>query len=311
MHRPPLPLLQMYAAGPYSSVIRITGFARPAVRWLPARIVLLLLISAVTLSGQKPAPADIQSEEADPAALIRRASANEVAALQSPDYFRYMETLEWKWGTETREVIETTQGRADRIVQFNHEPLSPDQASKQERRLRKLLRDHDAVRHEISDQNAELKRRISMMQAFPLAFTFTPAGEEDGLLKFRFRPSGSFSPQDRQTQVYRGMQGTVWVEPNQERLVRIDGTLTRNVFFGWGIFGKLYKGGTYRIEQTQVEPGKWRIKTLDLNLKIRVIFNTSRLLRNEHDTEFRPAPPGTTYQEALKILLGTPAGPDR
>lgn len=274
-------------------------------------IALLLLICGVTLSGQKPEPPGIQSEEADPGALIQRASANEVAAMQSPDYFRYRETLEWKWGTETREVIETSQGRADRIVQFNHEPLSPDQTSKQERRLRKLLHDHHAVRHEIDEQTAETKRRISMMQAFPLAFTFTPDGEEDGLLKFSFRPNHSFSPRDRQTQVYRGMQGTVWVEPDQKRLVRIDGILTRNVSFGWGIFGKLYKGGRYRIEQTQVEPGEWRITALDLDLKIRVLFNTSRLLRNEHNTGFRPTPPETTYQEALKNLLGAPAGPDR
>lgn len=292
-------------------MIRITGFARPAQRWLPIRLLLSVLMFSFMLSSQQPEHPDIQSEEADPAVLIQRASANEVAALQSSDYFRYMETLEWKWGAETREVIETAQGRADRIVKFNHEPLSPDQASKQERRLQKLLRDRDAVRHEIEDQHAEVKRRISMMQAFPLAFTFTPEGEEDGLLKFSFRPNGSFSPKDRQTQVYRGMQGTVWVEPHQQRLVRIDGTLTRNVSFGWGIFGKLYKGGTYRIEQRQVEPGIWRISTLDLDLKIRVLFNTSRLMRNEHNTEFRPTPPEMTYEKALKILLGPPAGPDR
>lgn len=292
-------------------MIRITGFARPSQRWLPIRLLVSVLMFSFALSGQQPEHPDIQSEEADPAALIQRASANEVAALQSPDYFHYRETLEWKWGTEKRAVIETAQGRADRIVKFNHEPLSPDQALKQERRLRKLLRDHDAVRHEIEDQRAEVKRRISMMQAFPLAFTFTPEGQEDGLLKFSFRPNGSFSPKDRQTQVYRGMQGTVWVEPNQQRLVRIDGTLTRNVSFGWGIFGKLYKGGTYRIEQKQVEPGIWRISKLELDLKIRALFNTSRLLRKEHNGEFRATPPETTYEDALKILLGSPAGPDR
>jgi len=278
---------------------------------LPIRLLSCLLIFAAIPSGQKSASPGIQSEGSDPAALIRRASANEVAALRSPEHFRYREMLQWKWGTETRDVMETPQGRADRIVQFNHEPLSPDQALKQQRRLQKLLRDNDAVRHEIEDQNVEVKRRISMMQAFPLAFVFTPEGKEDGLLKFSFHPNGSFSPKDRQTQVYRGMQGTVWVEPNQKRLVRIDGTLTKNVSFGWGIFGKLYKGGTYRIEQTQVESGQWRITTLDLDLKIRVLFNTSRLLRNEHNTGFHPTPPGTTYQDAVKILLGSPARPDR
>lgn len=261
------------------------------------------LICVCVLSSQEETRPDAQEHESA-AALINQAAENEVAALQTTEYLRYRETLEWKWGTETRDVIATPEGRAERIVRFNDQPLARDQQQKQEQRLKKLMSDPDAARHELEDQKAELKRRVALMKAFPGAFIFTPDGEEDGKLKFSFRPTGSFSPHDRESQIYRGLEGTVWVEPRQKRLTRIDGVVTRNVSFGWGVFGKLYKGGRYVIEQTQVEAGEWQITRLDLDLKIRVFLSTSRLLRNEANSDFSPVPAGTTYKQALELLLG-------
>jgi hypothetical protein len=271
----------------------------------------LLLSIAVTFPSLTYAWAASRQKAEDPLALIERCAGNEMEALQSPAYFRYSERLEWPWGSETRRVVETAEGRADRIVAFNDQPVGIDQSAKEERRLKKLLRDPKAVHRERDEQASETRRRLHMMQAFPRAFVFEPAGEEEGLLKFSFRPNHSFSPQDRETQVYRGMEGTVWVEPNRERLVRIDGTLTRDVSFGWGIFGRLHKGGHYFIEQTQVSAGTWRVTRLVLDLKIRTFFDTSRLLRKERDTRFRVTREGMTYTEAVESLLETAAGPDR
>jgi hypothetical protein len=273
-------------------------------------LLILLLVMAAT-PAPNAARAKHRDQEIDPAELIQRASENQVSALQSAAYFHYFERLEWSWGSETREVIETPQGRADRIVQFDDRPLAPDQVAKQGDRLSLLLRDPKAVRHEIEDQKAELKRRIKMMKAFPSAFVFEPEGEQHGLLKFEFRPNRSFSPKDRETQVYRAMQGTVWVDPEQEMLTSIDGVLTRDVSFGWGILGRLHKGGHYRVEQREVEPGVWRITTLNLDLKLRVFLDTYHMLRKEENTEFTPTPARTSYRNAVETLLESPAEPDR
>jgi hypothetical protein len=292
-------------------VIRVTRFRGTLPACTTRCVLVLLLIAMATPLAENAAPAKHRHQEIDPAELIRRASYNEVSALQSPGHFRYFERLEWSWGSETRDVMETPQGRADRIVQFDDQPLAPDQAAKQERRLALLLRDAKAARHEMEDQRAELKRRIKMMKAFPSAFIFELEGEQDGLLEFSFRPNRSFSPKDRETQVYRGMQGTVWVDPEQEMLTRIDGTLTRDVSFGWGIFGRLHKGGHYHLEQRQVEPGVWRITTLALDLKLRVFLDTYRLLRRERNMQFTPMAPDITYTRAVETLLESPAEPDR
>ena len=188
-------------------------------------------------------------------ALIARATEHELHALESPTPFQFQERLEWIWGTETRSVIETAEGRADRIVLFGDKPLTPEQQARQERRLEKLLSDRDAVKNELQDQKPETQRRIRMVKAFPMAFLFDFAGRENGLLRFNFHPNPEFSPKDRETQMYRGMEGTMLVEPVQERIVQVEGKLVKDVSFGWGIFGRLYKGGIYEIAQTQLSPG--------------------------------------------------------
>ena len=272
------------------------------VQRLCAVLFITLMVCAAAAAQSAPTPAT--NEQLD---LISRATENELQALESPVPFRYQERLEWPWGTETRSVIETSEGRADRIVQFSGEPLSSEQQAKQERRLKKLLSDHDAVKNELQDQKAETQRRIRMVKAFPRAFFFDFAGREHGLLRFDFHPNPEFSPKDRETQMYRGMEGKVWVEPAHERIVQVEGKLVKDVSFGWGIVGRLNKGGIYEISQTQLSPGVWRITTLNVDVKGRMfLLNSFRFMRRESNSHFRPVSASLTYPAAVQTLLAAP-----
>src|SRR4029077_14981492 len=103
-------------------------------------LVLLLL----ALTGDIAAQAWRKPPQAtDYLAMIERAAQNETEALESPLPFQFMERLTWSWGSETRSVIETSDGRADRIVLMFDEPLRPDQQEKQKRRLGKVRRERD------------------------------------------------------------------------------------------------------------------------------------------------------------------------
>ncbi|MGZ4874115.1 MAG: hypothetical protein ACXV5R_03005 [Candidatus Angelobacter sp.] len=272
---------------------------------------LYALFYIALLTGTALAQKTRHPASADHLALIARAADRELIELESPTPFEYQERLEWIWGSETRSVIETPEGRADRIVLFGDEPLSPVHQARQRHRLEKLLSDRDAVKGELSDQKAETQRRLRMVQAFPRAFFFDFVGPENGLLRFNFRPDPEFSPRDRETQMYRGMEGTVWIEPVQERIVQIRGKLVKDVTFGWGIFGRLNKGGIYEIAQTQLSPGTWRITALNVDMKGKVfLFDTFRFLRKESNSRFQPVSPLMTYQSAVKTLLATPTPPD-
>lgn len=266
----------------------------------------LLCFGLLTGTALAQKPAQPASEEQ--LALIARASEHERAELENPKPYRYQERLDWNWGSETRSVIETAEGRADRIVLFNGEPLSPEQQAKQQHRLEKLLSDHDALKSELKDQKSETQRRIRTVKAFPKAFIFDYAGVEKGVRRFNFRPNPDFSPKDRETQMYRGMEGSVWIEPKQERIVRIEGMLVKDVSFGWGIVGHLNKGGIYEISQTQLAPEKWRITKLDVDLKGKMfLFNSFRFQRKETNSRFQLISPEMTYTEAVNELLASPA----
>ncbi len=57
--------------------------------------------------------------------------------------------------------------------------------------------------------------------------------------------------------VFTGMQGEMLVDETACRLAKIDGTLFKEVNFGWGILGRLYKGGRFFVEQAEVTPSHW------------------------------------------------------
>ena len=275
------------------------------IAWVKPSLHALLWFGLLTATalGQKTAHPATEEQ----LALITRAAERERAELENPKPYRYQERLDWNWGSETRSVIETAEGRADRIVLFKGEPLSPEQQAKQQHRLEKLLSDRDTLKNELKDQKSETQRRIRIVRAFPMAFFFDYAGLDKGLLRFNFRPDPDFSPKDRETQMYRGMEGSVWIEPAQERIVRIEGILVKDVNFGWGIVGHLNKGGIYEIAQTQLSPGKWRITKLNVDLKGKTfLINSFRFQRKETNSRFQPVSSELTFQEAVQELLAAP-----
>ena len=48
------------------------------------------------------------------------------------------------------------------------------------------------------------------------------------------------------------MAGEIWIDPVQERVVRLAGSLQQDKDFGWGILGELDKGGWVEIDQADV-----------------------------------------------------------
>jgi hypothetical protein len=171
--------------------------------------------------------------------------------------------------------------------------------------LQKLLTSSDALRDEMKDQQEETRRRLRMAAALPNAILLQFAGtEQDGQLRFTFTPNPAFSPHDRESQIYRGMRGTVWIDPVHERLTHVKGELFKDVTFGWGILGKLNKGGRYEAEQTQVAPGVWKMTLLDVDFRGSVFFfGRIRIQRKETSTDFAPSPPDLTIQAAIKQLM--------
>jgi hypothetical protein len=103
--------------------------------------------------------------------------------------------------------------------------------------------------------------------------------------------------------IFRGLAGELWIDQAQERLTRLDAHVIANVDFGWGILGKLDKGGTIQLEQSDIGNHDWELTTLKLNLKGKALMLKSLDIQlTEQASHFSQVPPGTDYRKAIQLL---------
>ena len=120
--------------------------------------------------------------------------------------------------------------------------------------------------------------------------------------KFTFKPNPHFDPPDLETQVLTKMTGEIWIDPTQERVVRLEGHLQQDVDFGWGILGRLDKGGWIVLEQADVGQHQWRTIHFKMSMTGRFVFKTRVFDTTEDESHFAPVPAGLRYQQAIQML---------
>src|SRR5262249_19483010 len=157
-------------------------------------------------------------------------------------------------------------------------PLSPPDEQQEQARLDALLNDPGKQRHRKQSQDEDTARALKMLRALPNAFVYQYSGTGDGptgkVEKFTFKPHPKFDPNDLETQALVHMTGEIWIDPARERVARLEGHLQQDVDFGWGILGRLYKGGWIVIEQADVGDQQWRIVHFRMAMSGRVVFKT-------------------------------------
>jgi hypothetical protein len=244
----------------------------------------------------------------NPDDLVRRAAANEIKANDSHTYFMFKDRTEEKGHSNTKEVIQTPQGGLTRTIAIDDKPLTPEQRAKDDQKLQKFANDPEARRKRRQATKEEDQRDSLMLTSLPDAFLYTYVGNQPGpngapLAHLTFKPNPKFSPPNHETMVYLGMQGDMLIDPKAERIAKIDGTLFKDVDFGWGILGRLYKGGKFIIEQKDVGGGHWETvrETLQFNGKI-LLVKPLTISSTETTYDFRPVPANLTVAQALDLL---------
>lgn len=147
-----------------------------------------------------------------------------------------------------------------------------------------------------------------MLRVLPQAFLYEEIGREGDLIRFHFHPNPHFDPPSREASVYKGMEGTLTVDGRQKRLVKIDGHLFQDVTFGWGILGRLDKGGTFFVQQRQIEGPRWEVVTMDVNMNGKALFfKTISMHEKEVSSDFHRVPENLSFKQAVDILEKGPA----
>lgn len=256
------------------------------------------------VSGNWPSQA-----QSNPAELMRQASQNELERA-----FGYRGSLRYELrkitakSDTTKEIVETKTGAVARLIAIDGRPLSVAQQGREIDRLQSVAADPAIEEHrrraEARD-NARIKKFLRLM---PDAFLYEAAGTvetRDGtMVRLTFRPNPKFSPPDLESHVLRGIRGEVLIDPQQKRIVKIQGRIFTTVDFGWGVLGVLYPGGTMLLEQSKTAKCGWQLTRMSLHLDGKaLIFKTLHITLEETAKDYRPIPRSWTYQDAVQWLL--------
>ncbi len=264
---------------------------------LPA---MLLVSCSARLYAQEPPPED-------PVALVRAASWNELHSSNSGHPFRFRLRKQDETGSTTKDIIETKDGDIARLIAVNDKPLTPERAQAERDRLDNLLAHPELQAHRHKKEQEDSARENEMVRLLPDAFIYTYNGivntPNGPAWRLDFVPNEKFLPPDREAQVYHGMAGQLWIDCTQKRLSRLDAHLISDVNFGWGVIGRLYKGGTILVIQKDVGENHWEALHLKLNLtgKILMVHNVT-FQTTEDSSDHRPVSNALTYKDAIHIL---------
>jgi hypothetical protein len=80
----------------------------------------------------------------------------------------------------------------------------------------------------------------------------------------------------------------------------------QDVDFGWGILGRLNKGGWIAIDQADVGGGQWRTVHFKMVMSGRVVWKTRVFDTSEDESGYEPVPVGLGYQKAIEMLRSDP-----
>lgn len=265
----------------------------------------LWLLASAGVAGEKP-PVPV-------AELVRKTVDNELRAANNSTRFMFRARKETSEGSQTRLYIQTREATAGMLVAVDDKPLTPAQKQAEEGHLQYLLKNPEEVRRKQRQEREDADRISRIVRALPNAFVYEQDGIEsatpgvgktgDELVRLKFRPNPKYDPPTRVEQVLTGMSGYILIDRARERIAKIDGTLFKDVSFGWGFFGHLDRGGRFQVEQGEIGDNDWEITRMGLSFTGKILlFKNITIKKNETYTDFQPVPENLTFAQGVELV---------
>ncbi len=269
------------------------------------------LLFTIALSA---APAKDQSSPTAPAELVRRAVQNEIAANNaSGPRFMFKNEKRTSRYSETKLMVETSDATAGLLVAVDGHPLNSAQRQTEEARLENYIRNPEQLNKKHRQEQEDAERTTKIVRALPEAFLYEDDGTQPGtstvgqpgdeLTRLKFRPNPNYTPPSHVEQVLTGMRGQLLIDPKENRIAEINGTLEKEVGFGWGILGHLDRGGRFVVQQADIGNHVWELTRMELSFTGKVLF-FKRLNIHSSDifTDFHPVPKTLTFAQGVELL---------
>ena len=239
-----------------------------------------------------------------PRELVNQVVANELEANQNDhSLWMYRDADTGPAKSIVKLVVETPQGTVSKLIRLNDRPLTPQEQADDQARMEKVLNDPSEVARQRKNSAHDDQQSISLMKMLPNAFLWTYAGESHGEITLDFKPNPAFQPPTYASRIFAAMAGKAVVDAQQKRVKVLSGTLIQSVEFAWGLFGKMDKGGTFRIVRSQVAPGIWEITETHVHIQGHMlIFKSINQQDDEITSDYKRTPSSMTLRKAIDQL---------
>ncbi len=248
-----------------------------------------------------------------PADLVRRTVANEIKGATGTVNYMFKDFKQTPNGSQTKLLVETRDATAGLLIATNGKPLPPDQRQAEIARIERFVRNPEELRKKQKQEKEDSDRVTRIMKALPDAFLYESDGTQPGsenvgrpgneLVRLKFRPNPDYNPPTRTEQVLTGMSGYLLIDAGHDRIAKIDGTLTKDVGFGWGILGHLDKGGRFVVQQVNLGNDDWEVSRMDLSFTGKILFFKNLSIKStETYSDFQPVPSDLTFAKGVDLL---------
>jgi hypothetical protein len=249
-----------------------------------------------------------------PVELVRRAVQNEIKTNTGPGtYFMFRDWKQTAHLQQTKLIVETREATAGIVVEQNGKALTLQQAQAEESRLEAYVRNPEELNKKRKQEKEDAEHTARIVKALPDAFIYESAGTQPGsqsvgrpgdqLVKLNFHPNPRYVPPTHVEQVLTGMSGYLLIDVEENHIAEIDGTLQKEVGFGWGILGHLDRGGRFLVQQADVGNDQWEVTRMELSFTGKILL-VKRLSIRSTDvfSGFRAVPGDLSFAQGVKLL---------
>lgn len=275
----------------------------------PTHVVCILtgFLAAVTHAGhgqQATSPTQPQTQgSAAATTLVREVVYNELHDHERHGWWRYWIEKHAARETRVEEQVETEDGPVTRTVLLNGHPLDARGQEQEAEKLHALMNSPSELANHKQAYLDDEKRIGRIVALLPEAFLYEDEGEDHGLRHLKFRPNPNYPPHSIEARIFHAMSGDLWVDARMKRMARLNGHLEENVDFGYGILGRLYKGGWFELKRVQVNGTDWKTERLEVHMNGRaMLFKTIARETSEVRGGFVAVPASMNIAQGLHVL---------
>ncbi len=233
--------------------------------------------------------------------IVQQAVNAELAAERNDHtHWRYLKHVN---RGEAVAVVETDHGTIGRHLAVDGKPVPEPTLHQDDATIQHFIHDPGMQAKQRRDEAHDDKNATEMLNLLPVAFDWTIGSQNAETILLTFHPNPKFNPPDMESRVMGQMEGTMVVDKTHHRIRSMKGRLVQDINIGFGVLGKLRKGGTFNVERREIAPGLWQITEMHVHIGGRaLLFKTIGQQQDEVKSEFAQVPVGTTLEQAAAML---------